>query len=124
MWACFKNRACMPLPLMGSLVGVFLMAQVDGLILMPPGQTMLCLILAWAFACHTRGISEVNQKVIPNWFGLLFLGLGGLSFAVMLWVGLPLLMQMNLIMLNFFSHCNDSCMLSPNYWSQGFIAYY
>ena len=123
--SCIKNRALLSMGLMGSLIGAFLMAQVDGLILMPAGQSMLCLILAWAFASHSAGATQVTQMALSRWMSPILLTLGLLAWATMLWVGLPLFLHMNELILNFLTHCHDAeCLLSPNYWSEGFIQYY
>ncbi len=124
LWSSVKRRAFLPIGLMGSLIGGFMMLQVDGLIVMPPGEMMLSLILAWAFACHGQSVTEVTQKVLSPWAELTLLSLFLLSLFTLLWVGLPILMNMNESIMDFMGACKGFCELAPDYWSQGFIQYY
>ncbi|MCX7122298.1 MAG: O-antigen ligase family protein [Gammaproteobacteria bacterium] len=124
LFGCVKNNHLVSMPLMGSLLGALMMAQVDGLILMPAGQMMLCLILAWAFSSQSAGGTSITQLAMSRWWVPVLFSLSICAFGVMLWVGIPLLLNMNEILFGFLNHCNQDCLLSPDYWSEGFIQFY
>ena len=122
--SCIKNRNLIPMALMGSLVGVFLMANVDGLIVMPAGQSMLCLILGWVCAAQSHGSTAITQRVLPRWLSPSLLVLGGLSFLFMIMVNMMIVSFMDQVVMGMLTQCKADCALSPNYWSEGFISYY
>ncbi len=122
--ACIDRRATMPLPLLGSLIGVFLMMQVDGLILMPAGQSMLCLIAAWACAASTQPALPIVEQALARTLTPFLLISGLIALILMLAIGVPLLLHLDTIELNFMGQCQGNCMLSPDYWSEGFIQFY
>lgn len=144
------QTSLLSLCLSASLIAAGLMMQVDGLIFMPAGQSMFCFVLALIFAesqIHAlkkpqsislphatlqidqasttiHEIKKANHCQKRRLKQTLFLLACLTPLCFIFAIGLPLFFNMPAIIFHFFTANTPPGLLSPNYWSQGFIQFY
>lgn len=109
--------------LTAALIGGFLMMSIDGLILMPAGQTMLAVIVGLSlfyFVQPSPDNALSVSKLSDRFFTILIV----FALILLCWGAFPYLSAAPDIVNQYLANCQQACTLSPNYWSQGFIQFY
>jgi putative inorganic carbon (HCO3(-)) transporter len=129
-WVNYVRRPCsyaeqlINIGLTAAAIGALLMMQVDGLIFMPPGQVALMLLLGTMLGRYANQAPKITMQALPHCASPVLLILNFIALAGLLWVGVPLFLQMPQLVLFFLEQHHFAVLISPNYWSQGFIQFY
>ncbi len=109
---------------LSALMGGGLMATIDGLILMPPGQIMLAVTLGLAFYLFYGKQNKEILSLASASFASCIMGIVVISVATLLFAALPLIFGLPELTMRYLTSCNFTCIVSPDYWAQGFIQFY